>query len=117
MPLSPLHTPHEVADEELARRGERALDAIRDARVRIFCPHAPPHDTACDRLGSGKHVGSKALRKLIEREQPDVVLCGHIHESRAIDEPGASRIVNPGPVGDGRYALVEVDDSVKISLD
>jgi Icc-related predicted phosphoesterase len=116
-PLSPLHTPYEVADAELARRGGTGLEAIRSARIRVFCPHAPPYDTACDRLRSGEHVGSASLRALVEREQPDVVLCGHIHESRGMDEVGAARIVNPGPVTAGHYALVEIAEAVSVSLD
>lgn len=116
-PVSPLHTPYEIPDEELAARGGRALAQIADARVRIFCPHAPPHGTACDRLRSGEHVGSPGLRELVEREQPDVVLCGHIHESRGLDEVGGSRIANPGPVGAGHYALVDVGETVAVRLD
>jgi Icc-related predicted phosphoesterase len=116
-PFSPLHTPHEIPDEELAGRAAAGLDEVRECRVRILCPHAPPHGTACDRLRSGEHVGSPALRALVEREQPDLVLCGHIHESRGEDSIGLSRIVNPGPVASGHYALVEVAEAVSVSLD
>jgi len=116
-PLSPLHTPYEIPDDELARRAERGLDAISSSPVRIFCPHAPPHGTACDRLRSGEHVGSAALRELVERKRPDVVLCGHIHESRAIDELGPTQIVNPGPVASGHFAVVEVGEAVSVWLD
>ena len=116
-PLSPLHTPYELPEEELRRRAESGLDAIRDAQVRIFCPHAPPRDTTCDLLGSGEHVGSVAVRALVDREQPDVVLCGHIHEARGTDKIGSTRVVNPGPVASGHRALVEVADAVSVSLD
>jgi Icc-related predicted phosphoesterase len=116
-PLTPLDTPHELPDEEIGRRGAAALAAVAEATVRVFCPHAPPHGTACDRLHSGVHVGSPALRALVEREQPDLVLCGHIHESRGLDELGASRIVNPGPVAAGHYALVEIGETVTVALD
>jgi Icc-related predicted phosphoesterase len=115
--ISPLQTPHEVPDEELARRGAAALSELEGCRVRIFCPHAPPHGTVCDRLRSGEHVGSPALRTLVEREQPDLVLCGHIHEARGEDAIDATRVVNPGPVSAGHYALVEVGESVSITLD
>jgi len=116
-PLSPLHTPHEVPDEELGRRGARALSEIAGCDVRIFCPHSPPHGTACDRLRSGEHVGSAALRTLVEREQPHLVLCGHIHESRGEDELGRARLVNPGPVAAGHHALVKIADGVEVTLD
>ncbi|OFW72752.1 MAG: hypothetical protein A2Y55_00375 [Actinobacteria bacterium RBG_16_68_12] len=116
-PHSPLHTPHEIPDHELGRRAAAGLAEVGGGRVLIFCPHAPPHGTACDRLRSGEHVGSPALRALVEREQPDLVLCGHIHESRGEDTIGTSRIVNPGPVASGHYALVDVGDTVAVTLD
>jgi uncharacterized protein len=116
-PPTTLHTPHELEDDEIRMRAEAALDAIRDARVRVFVPHAPPVDTACDRIGSGAHVGSLAIRRVIEREQPDLALCGHIHESRAMDELGRTHIVNPGPVASGHYVLVDIDEDVSVSLD
>ena len=117
-PISPLRTPYELADAELERRIERAFAQVADARVRVFCPHAPPAGTACDRLRSGEHVGSVVVRSFVEREQPDLVLCGHIHESRGEDRLGASRIVNPGPVGAGHYAVVEVvGGRVEVTLD
>ncbi len=116
-PHSPLHTPHEIPDRELAAPAAAGLEVVKECRVRIFCPHAPPHGTACDRLRSGEHVGSRALRALVEREQPDVVLCGHIHESRGEDAIGTSRIVNPGPVASGHYALVEVGETISVLLD
>jgi Icc-related predicted phosphoesterase len=116
-PLSPLHTPHEVPDEELGRRGASALSEIAGCDVQIFCPHSPPHGTACDRLRSGEHVGSPALRVLVEREQPDLVLCGHVHEARATDFLGRSQLVNPGPVAAGHYVLVDVGETVAVALD
>jgi uncharacterized protein len=116
-PLSPMHTPYELTDEELAHRAHDAFAAIAGARLKVFCPHAPPFDTACDRLPSGEHVGSGVIRDVVEREQPDVVLCGHIHESRGTDTIGRSSIVNPGPVGAGHFALLDVDDAISVSLD
>ena len=116
-PLSPLNTPYELEDEEIVRRARAAFEAIRGARVRIFCPHAPPYDTECDRLRSGQHVGSEVVRRLVEDEQPDVVFCGHIHESRGIDVIGEARIVNPGPVSAGHYALLDVGESLSLAVE
>jgi Icc-related predicted phosphoesterase len=116
-PRSPLHTPYELSDDELARRIEDGFRAVKDCRVKIFCPHAPPSETACDRLPSGEHVGSVVIRAFIEREQPDLTLCGHIHQARGTDEIGRTQIVNPGPARAGHYALVEVDGDVVVRLD
>lgn len=116
-PISPLQTPYELADEELERRIERGFAEISDSPVVVFCPHAPPARTACDQLSSGEHVGSEVIRAFVEREQPDLVLCGHIHEARATDRIGRSQIVNPGPVADGHYAIAEIDQGVLVRLD
>jgi len=116
-PHSPLHTPYELPDVELGRRAAAGLAAVTTCRVRILCPHAPPHGTACDLLRSGEHVGSPALRTLVEQEGPDLILCGHIHESRGEDWIGAAQVVNPGPVASGHYALVEVGETVSVTLD
>jgi Icc-related predicted phosphoesterase len=116
-PKSPLHTPYELPDNELARRIEDGFRAVEGCRVKIFCPHAPPSDTACDRLPSGEHVGSPVIRAFIERAQPDLTLCGHIHEARGTDEIGKTQIVNPGPVRAGHYALVEFDGDVVVRID
>jgi uncharacterized protein len=116
-PHSPLHTPYELSEDELARRIGDGFSTVRGCPVKIFCPHPPPRGTACDRLPNGDHVGSTAVRRFVDREQPDVVLCGHIHEARAIDRIGVTQIVNPGPAGAGHYAIVDVDDAVTVRLD
>ncbi len=116
-PHSPLKTPYELGDEELERRIQQGFTHVLGCRFTIFCPHAPPHGTACDRLASGQHVGSVVVRAFIEREQPDLVLCGHIHESRGRDEIGRTRVVNPGPVGEGHHAVIEVDGGLTVRLE
>ncbi|MCX6899364.1 MAG: metallophosphoesterase family protein [Verrucomicrobia bacterium] len=113
-PKSPLHTPYEITEEQIAARIETGFAGVKNCRVKIFCPHAPPKDTACDRIHSGLHVGSTAVRAFIVREQPDLVLCGHIHESRGEDRIGKTRVVNPGPVTAGHYAVVEVGETLAV---
>jgi Icc-related predicted phosphoesterase len=41
-------------------------------------------------------VGSKAVRKMIEKYQPLVSLHGHIHESRFAQKLGKTMCINPG---------------------
>lgn len=116
-PISPLRTPYELDEDELARRIDAAFGQVVGCPLLIFCPHAPPRDTACDRLPNGEHVGSEAVRRFVEREQPQLVLCGHIHESRGTDRVGRSLIVNPGPAAAGHYAVVDTDAGLAVRLD
>jgi Icc-related predicted phosphoesterase len=46
----------------------------------ILISHSPPKGVA-DRTSSGLSVGSTAVRAAIERVQPRLCLCGHIHDS------------------------------------
>jgi len=116
-PRSPLRTPYELDEDELARRIETAYSPIASCSVRIFCPHAPPYDTACDRLASGQHVGSTSVRAFVDRAQPELVLCGHIHESRGTDRLGRSLVVNPGPASAGHYAVAETAPELSVRFD
>ncbi|MCX7825999.1 MAG: metallophosphoesterase family protein [Verrucomicrobiae bacterium] len=116
-PKSPLRTPYEITEEEMAARIETGFAAVKDCRIKVFCPHVPPANTACDRIFCGLHVGSRAVRDFIERAQPDLVLCGHIHESRGEDRLGCSRVVNPGPITQGHYAVADIGETVAVRFD
>jgi Icc-related predicted phosphoesterase len=114
-PFSPLHTPYEISEEETAQRIEAGYRTVRDSKVKVFMPHAPPHRTKVDKVFMGTHVGSKSVRDFIEREQPDVVICGHIHEARGQDAIGRSKIVNCGSAGKGYYAVIEIGEKILIT--
>jgi Icc-related predicted phosphoesterase len=63
-----------------------------------------------DLVHSGFHVGSTAVRDFIEEAQPDLVICGHIHESRGKDKIENSVVINCGAAKEGNYALVEISE-------
>jgi uncharacterized protein len=115
-PHSPMLTPNEYSEEELADRLEAGWAMVQHARWKVLVSHAPPLDTAVDRLADGRHVGSTAVREFCLRRQPDVVLCGHIHESRGTDRLGRTLLVNPGPGHDGAYCIMTVDPAVTVTL-
>ena len=63
----------------------------------ILITHSPPNGVA-DRTSAGQSVGSTAIRAAIERIQPGLALCGHIHDSWGQEgRIGATRVVNLGP--------------------
>ncbi len=111
-----MHTPYEIAEGEIKRRAEIGWAKVQAARWKVFVPHAPPSGTKLDRTFLGKHVGSTAIRDFVERTQPDVLLCGHIHESRGIDTLGKTQMVNCGAASQGKYAVLDIGDEVVIEL-
>ncbi|WP_108260393.1 metallophosphoesterase family protein [Mangrovicoccus ximenensis] len=90
LPPLPWHS-YDLTEDEAA-----AMLAPIGAADVLVC-HSPPHGIA-DRLDDGRRIGSTALRAAIERIQPRLVFCGHIHgcwgESGMI---GTSRVHNLGP--------------------
>jgi len=115
-PFTPMHTPYEITEEEIALRAERGFQEVQAARVTVFVPHAPPHKSALDTVFLGKHVGSTSVRQFIQKRQPDAVVCGHIHEARGIDRIGRTQVVNCGAAGAGSYAVITIDEAVHIDL-
>jgi len=126
--FSPFGTPSEFPESRLAEWMEDALAEARNSlppqenasfetrpgmwpespRL-VLISHTPPHATNCDRLHSGVPVGSTAVREFIEEHQPDVCLCGHIHEARAEDRIGKTHVINPGTLAAGGYVLLRRD--------
>ena len=115
-PFTPMNTPYEISEAEITRRASMGWRDINTARWKIFVPHAPPRGTALDKILIGKHVGSLAIREFVELRQPDVLVCGHIHESRGLDVLGKTQMVNCGTVARGHYAVIEITEAVSIRL-
>ncbi len=109
---TPFGTIWEFEEEEIRRVLERNY---RDGD--IILSHAPPYKTKADRVHFGMHVGSRALRAFIEEKQPPLVITGHIHEGRSVDNIGKTVIVNPGPLFRGYYAVVEIGERISAKLD
>jgi len=81
-----------------------------DMSKTIVIAHYSPYGTKTDIAYNGAHIGKKYLRRFIEKYQPLLLLCGHVHESRGVDEIGKTKIVNPGPLAEGYYATIILPD-------
>ena len=115
-PFTPMHTPYEISEEEIKRRADAGWRDVHALRWKVFVPHAPPYNTRLDKVLLGKHVGSSAVRTFVEEKQPDVLVCGHIHESRGLDTLGKTRMVNCGAAGRGFYASIDLGETTRIEL-
>jgi Icc-related predicted phosphoesterase len=110
---TPWNSPRELPEEELGKKMEAMVLKLDDPATSIFNFHVPPYGTQLDRAPSldrtlkpivrggqvlMESVGSKEVRRLIERYQPAVTLHGHIHEARGAVKLGRSVCINPGSV-------------------
>ena len=108
---SPWKTAREEEDDKLEVRLEKYISQLKDTSSAIFNFHAPPFESKLDEaplldkdlnpiLQGGRvvmvPVGSKAVRKLIEKYKPLLGLHGHIHESSGSIKIGKTHCVNPG---------------------
>ena len=60
-----------------------------------------------------KHVGWEPYTKAIKKYQPELVLCGHMHEYQGMKKMGKTLVVNPGAAGHGKGAIIEINDESK----
>ncbi|HXX92853.1 MAG TPA: metallophosphoesterase [Planctomycetota bacterium] len=88
--------------EEVESRGTIEADLERlallsDPARTVYVMHSPPFATRLDRLEGGiEPIGSRAIRRFIDRRQPPLTLHGHIHESPGVERLGRTVSVNPG---------------------
>ena len=80
----------ELSEDEIYATLRAGYEAVREVRPLLMICHTPPYDTKCDRIMSGRSVGSTAARRFIEEVKPEVCISGHIHESAGVDQIGAA---------------------------
>lgn len=108
---SPWKTAREEEEDKLEQRLEGYISQLKNAGSAIFNFHAPPYQTKLDEaplldkdlnpiIQGGSvimvPVGSKAVKKMIEKYQPFLGLHGHIHEAAGSVKIGRTYCVNPG---------------------
>jgi Icc-related predicted phosphoesterase len=59
-------------------------------------------------MGGPTPIGSRALKKFIEKRQPPLTLHGHVHESSGMERLGRTIAVNPGD-SRSRFRGVRID--------
>ena len=114
---TPFGTPSEFSEAQYAAWLKHMGKEAATWRHVVLSAHTPPLGTLCDVISGGTHVGSSAVRDFILEAQPDVCLCGHIHESRAVDRLGRTVLVNPGAFAAGGYAVLRLGgDDLSVTL-
>ena len=93
IPVTPWDWSFDLDEEEAASQ----LQAAQEGGLMVL--HSPPHGH-CDASSQGDHLGSQAILEAIEQKQPQVAVCGHIHESWGAESTiGETLVFNLGPAG------------------
>ncbi len=88
---------HQLTEEQFFETLKKAHDSLAGVKKKLMVTHVQPSDSI---LGLGVFPGSTGVRKAIEKFQPDVHICGHIHETHGIeDRIGKTRSINVGKTG------------------
>jgi Icc-related predicted phosphoesterase len=89
--------PHTTVNPELD------LEKFSFSYSDVIVSHSPP--LGClDGTERGVNIGSPGLKKYIEKMNPKLVICGHVHESRGIVIMGGTLIVNAAKT----WLLIEI---------
>jgi Icc-related predicted phosphoesterase len=83
-----------------------ALMPLRHHAPAVLLVHTPPQGRIISREG-GHHVGRRAVNDLIEALGVRLVVCGHAHDGQGQETIGPALVVNPGPLTDRRYAIID----------
>ena len=87
----------------------------KDMAKAVYVIHMPPARLGLDKCSNGDEVGSKAIFKFIEKNEPLLTLHGHIHESPRMTgkwfaEVGRTVCIQPGQLGELAYVVIDLDE-------
>ena len=89
---------HQLTEEEFFSTLKNAHDSLQGVKKKVMVTHVQPSNSIL-----GLHIptwGSKGVRKAVEQFQPDLHICGHVHETHGIEELiGRTRCINVGKSG------------------
>lgn len=91
--------PFEISEKELTYLLNKSFESIKNLKKKIMVTHVHPAKTKMENF-SKVVPGSEAVRKAITKFQPDLALCGHVHEAGGLEEKlGKTRLINVGREG------------------
>ncbi|MBS3151477.1 metallophosphoesterase family protein [Candidatus Woesearchaeota archaeon] len=89
----------QLSEEEIFDSLEKGHSYIEGTQKKIMVTHVHPSGSLIERF-THFFPGSGAVRDAIERFQPDLALCGHVHEAEGIEEKiGKTKLINVGRHG------------------
>lgn len=113
---TPFQTPFEPTEEETEQGLRRGFGEIAGTGKKVMITHNPAKNTKLDRISTGAHVGSQAVRDFILRNKPDAAISAHIHEAVGVDTLGGTTLLYPGPVSAGWAGILTVGEKADAKI-
>lgn len=112
------HKMYQFTEEELGQALAAGWSDIQHAAGQhVILSHAPPRGMhTVDRTHFFMHAGSEALSQFLKQTWPQLVVCGHIHEGRGVEQVGSTTVVNCGHGLRGYYAMALLDRHLSVEL-
>ncbi len=108
---TPINTPNMCSEQEFGQ----VLNCF--VNPDIVVTHQPAFGTEADLTPDGVHVGSKSLLHYLQRVQPRLALCGHMHEAQSTSKVGSTTIVNSGSLALGHFAIIHITgNNIEVEL-
>jgi hypothetical protein len=105
---TPFHTPSELSEAQI----EHILSTANMDERTILVSHPPPQGFF-DQVGE-VHVGSTAIRDVVETKRPLMVICAHVHEQEGQRVTGDTLIIKLGPALSLRAAEITIGDEINV---
>ncbi len=90
---------HQIDENEIEKLLEESFKGISYLPKKIMVTHVHPSNSIMEKFS--KFVpGSRGVREAIEKLQPDILICGHVHEAEGLEEKiGKTKVINVGRKG------------------
>lgn len=86
---------------------------LSDLEIDVLVTHIPPKGSM-DKSSRGTHIGSPWIRNIVEMLQPQVVICGHVHEHPGWEHLNGTVVVNCSVGRKGVCTIIDLNDRVEV---
>lgn len=91
--------PFPISEKDIEANLRKAFEGVKDSRIKIMVSHSHPAGSKIEKFSQFVR-GSVAVKNALHYLQPDIMLCGHVHEAEGIEEMiGKTRVINVGKHG------------------
>jgi uncharacterized protein len=89
----------QLEEDEIYDLLKKGFNKIKYLEKKIMATHVHPSDSKMEKF-TDIFPGSKGVRKAIDKFNPDILLCSHVHEAEGIEEKiGKTKVINVGKKG------------------